>query len=592
MTSKNLIDSNSVVLVSGGGRGITARCVVELAAQARCKFILLGRTIVDYETPSWASGVSDEAELKRRIIDHLRLQSQTPTPQKVQAFYRDLKIQREVEKTLTGVKRAGGVAEYVSVDITNLLDLEIKLAGPVSRLGKITGVIHGAGDLADKRIERKTIDDFEKVFSPKVDGLENLLHIAPPSQLAFLVLFSSVVGVYGNVGQADYAIANEILNKTALLLRANNPDCHVVSFNWGPWEAGMVSPELKKAFEARGIEVIPLDAGAKLLVRELMPYREQGPAQVVVGKFAAQPPEPLSTELNQFSIHRRLRLDSNPFLFDHKIGENPVLPATCSATWIANACEQLYPGLKFFSLSNYQVLKGIVFDRKAPDQEFILELKETAKTPNMVKFQAAIISRNAKGQPVFHYKADVTLVAELPQAPIATLPEVNSPGDLAAEGVELYQDGILFHGPSFQGVDKVLHISRERLVMQLKLPCVEDRIQGQFPVQNRSNPYIYDAIVQILLIWTQVYHKAPCLPSSLETLEQFRNIPFDQPCLVTMQIRSNSETSVVGDILAQSETGEVYVRFKELQGTISPMLNRYIGVKGKAENQQHETNRK
>ena len=80
------------------------------------------------------------------------------------------------------------------------------------------------------------------------------------------MLFSSIVGFYGNVGQSDYAIANEILNKSAYMLKHKYPNCHVVSINWGPWDSGMVTPELKKVFEARNVEVIPTDVGARMLV--------------------------------------------------------------------------------------------------------------------------------------------------------------------------------------------------------------------------------------------------------------------------------------------------------------------------------------
>ncbi len=71
----------------------------------------------------------------------------------------------------------------------------------------------------------------------------------------------------------------------------------------------------------------------------------------------------LSAELKQYQIHRKLTLEANPFLYDHQIGEFPVLPATCAATWAIHSIEQLYPGYFFIHLANYRVLKGIVFDQ-------------------------------------------------------------------------------------------------------------------------------------------------------------------------------------------------------------------------------------
>ena len=46
-----------------------------------------------------------------------------------------------------------------------------------------------------------------------------------------------------------------------------------------------------------------------------------------------------------------------------------------------------------------------------------------------------------------------------------------------------------------------------------------------------------------------------------------------------MEVESQSDTSVVGNILVQDDEGRAYMRLDGLQGTISPFLNRYIGKK-------------
>jgi hypothetical protein len=145
-------------------------------------------------------------------------------------------------------------------------------------------------------------------------------------------------------------------------------------------------------------------------------------------------------------------------------------------------------------------------------------------------------------------------------------------------GSTLYQDGTLFHGPAFQGVKRVLDISEGRIILECNLPEITPDQQGQFPLQT-SNPFIYDAIVQSLLIWTQMYYKSPCLPSHLVGLEQYRPIPFNQTCIVDLQVVSHTDTSVVADIQVVDSIGKVYVKFFQLQGTISPLLKRFIGAK-------------
>jgi NAD(P)-dependent dehydrogenase (short-subunit alcohol dehydrogenase family) len=570
MSAKNLVHRDSVVLVSGGARGITASCVIKLAERAQCRFILLGRSAPEMPVVHFDPSGCDDAELKRRIAGDLSAQGEKPAPARIQKIFSSIRSSQEISETIHAVERAGGMAEYVQVDVADQ-QMASRFKDSVSRLGPVTGIIHGAGTLVDRLIEKKTESDFETVYTPKVAGLENMLNSVDTSRLDFLVLFSSIVGFYGNVGQSDYAIANEILNKSAYLLRRKLPNCHVISINWGPWDSGMVTPELKKMFEARSVEVIPTEVGARMLVEALMPGQEA--VQVVVGGIPVRPAARVDTDLRQYQICRNLRADDNPFLFDHMIGGRPVLPATCAASWAVYSCEQLYPGYRFFCMENFKVLKGIVFDESLA-LEHLLDLKEIYKSEEKIIFEARVSSQNQKGRQIFHYSLQVTLMRELPAPPVFPLDAGQEGGGIA--GSQLYKDGTLFHGPSFQGVEKVLHISRGKLVMQVVLPHLEDRIQGQFPAYT-ANPFIYDAIVQCVLIWAQYFYQAPCLPSSLRRLEQFKPIPFGVPCQVTMEVESQSETSVVGNILVQDAQGHTYIRLDGLQGTISPHLNRYIG---------------
>ena len=142
---------------------------------------------------------------------------------------------------------------YIQGDVTDLASFKSTLNQATTQLGNVTGIIHGAGRLADKYIQDKTESDFENVLSVKLDGLLSLLGAVDINHLDHLVLFSSVAGFYGNVGQTDYAIANEILSKAAHLFKTNHPKTHVSAINWGAWDSGMVSGELKAQFEAAGI---------------------------------------------------------------------------------------------------------------------------------------------------------------------------------------------------------------------------------------------------------------------------------------------------------------------------------------------------
>ncbi len=569
MNKNTKINSSSVVLISGGGRGITAQCAIKLAEQHHCTLVLLGRSQLAETEPEWASACFDEAELKKRIVQDLIAQGEKPTPAKVQRAFTCLSQAREITTTISAIQQAGGLVEYLSVDITNCSDLQAKLEPVVQRTGPITGIIHGAGNLADKLIENKTEQDFETVYAAKIEGLENLLSCVKPSQLDFIILFSSFVAFYGNAGQSDYALANEILNKTAHLLQRKYPSCHVASIGWGPWDGGMVTPQLKKVFAQLNMELIPVEVGVQMLVDELKPYND-GTAQILVMSSPITAlPKQLDPELQTFRIRRTLTLAANPFVYDHVIGGNAVLPAMCTIAWIANTCEQLYPGYKFFSCSNYKVLKGIVFDESLV-KEYILDLKEIHKSAEGEIHFEALLWSDAKEIPHYHYSAQIKIVREIPPADTYESSSISQEPTILS--FSPYQNGTLFHGGSFQGLKRILNISADKLTAECRLDNIEQRKQGQFPVQT-FNPYTGDILFQCLLVWVRHFYDLSSLPLQVQKLEQFRPLSFDQEFYVSLEIHSKSDTNVFASATASDSQGQIYIRISSMQVTASARLN-------------------
>ena len=122
-------------------------------------------------------------------------------------------------------------------------------------------------------------------MATKLTGATVLAATLQPATLRFLVLFSSVSGRFGNRGQADYAAANEGLNKLAQQLNAEWPG-RVVAINWGPWlttSASMVSAEVQRQFAERGVELIPLEVGCRKLDQELTLGRKDEVEVVIAG---------------------------------------------------------------------------------------------------------------------------------------------------------------------------------------------------------------------------------------------------------------------------------------------------------------------
>lgn len=268
-------------LVTGGARGVTADCVIELARQTGSNFALLGRS----EIKQWPVGLPlelDEKKLRGLLAAQAKRDNRKITPADINASAKSLLAGQEIQQTLAAIEAAGGKAIYLPTDIGDAARLRTAVQTATGKFGPITGLVHGAGVLADKLIAEKTADQVERVFSPKVLGLQTILSEVQSNTLKHIVFFSSVAARYGNVGQSDYAMANEVLNRAAHAVKAANPKACVTSIGWGPWDGGMVDHGLRARFAEMGVDLISREAGARTFVSALM-TGAACPVELVVG---------------------------------------------------------------------------------------------------------------------------------------------------------------------------------------------------------------------------------------------------------------------------------------------------------------------
>ncbi|GMQ63944.1 SDR family NAD(P)-dependent oxidoreductase [Vallitalea maricola] len=139
----------------------------------------------------------------------------------------------------------GSTVLYKQTDITIKEDIVELIDNIQIEYGHINGIIHTAGIIQDNFIIKKTAKEFQDVLAPKVKGLENLDCASKDIKLDFFVLFSSIAGIFGNLGQADYAAANAFMDAYAKyrnhLVDRKQRYGQTVSINWPLWKDGGMS---------------------------------------------------------------------------------------------------------------------------------------------------------------------------------------------------------------------------------------------------------------------------------------------------------------------------------------------------------------
>lgn len=259
------LQTDSVVLLTGGARGITALMAVELARRFQCQVELVGRSPLPLaDEPTTTRELRDPRELRQALL----AENTGRKPAEIEALLRSRLADRDMRATLAAVQAAGGRVNYHALDVRDSVALEALVADIYARHGRIDGVIHGAGVVEDKLVRDKVEDSFARVFDTKVSSALTLSQCIR-DDVRFVVFFSSVASAFGNRGQVDYAAANDMLDKIAHHWQARIAG-RVLSVNWGPWaDTGMVSPALQREYARKGIGLIPQAVGVSALFAAL-----------------------------------------------------------------------------------------------------------------------------------------------------------------------------------------------------------------------------------------------------------------------------------------------------------------------------------
>ncbi|WP_455771931.1 type I polyketide synthase [Streptomyces malaysiensis] len=134
--------------------------------------------------------------------------------------------------------RHGAEVTVAACDVTDRRALADALAS-VAREHPLTGVVHTAGVVDDGVLGSLSQDQMDRVLSPKVDAAWHLHELTRDLDLSLFLVFSSLSGVLGSGGQANYAAGNSFLD--ALMQRRRDLGLPGLSMAWGPWttELGM-----------------------------------------------------------------------------------------------------------------------------------------------------------------------------------------------------------------------------------------------------------------------------------------------------------------------------------------------------------------
>jgi NAD(P)-dependent dehydrogenase (short-subunit alcohol dehydrogenase family)/acyl carrier protein len=478
------LNPSDVWIVSGGAAGVTAECMIRLASSEKSDsptFILLGRTALDPELANLAN--SDEEDMedeKTRLKQHLDSISSSGkvTLKQWDDAWQSKKRAIGIHSTLSRLRAAGAIAEYVSVDVTSRTSVDTAIDSIIRNYGPITGIVHGAGIEDSTPFDSKSDEIVQKVMGVKVGGWLSIYDsISSRKQpVRFACSFTSVAGRLGNAAQLDYCAANRILD--AEHTRISSEDTVSISIAWSPWAgAGMATRgSLETVFDRAGVDMIPVDEGARMFVEEVL--GSAGTPVLIAGKMGSLdhrksvrrkevhlPPsassnygDPLTFPMIQQILKCDIDVkavasivldpDSHTYLRDHSISGVPYFPGVMALEMMAETVSLCSNNGKVASFENVEF--GIPVKITRGTKEIRCTVESIQHDGAEIAFSCTIESMAPGGlkQSIIHHKAIAIL---RPSVEIESIPDIipeEEDGSRILASADIYNH--MFHGPRFQ----------------------------------------------------------------------------------------------------------------------------------------------
>ncbi|MFJ6573618.1 SDR family NAD(P)-dependent oxidoreductase [Streptomyces sp. NPDC091292] len=527
-----VLDASDVLLVTGGGKGITAECALAVALDSGVRLAIVGR--------------SDPAQ------------------------------DEDLAKNLQRMADRGVTVRYACADVTDAGRVRTAVAELTGQLGPVTAVLHGAGRNEPAALADLTMADFERTFAPKVDGLRTVLDAVDENTLKLLVTFGSIIGRSGLRGEAHYATANEWLADLTQEEAHARPRCRVLCLEWSVWSGAGMGEKLSvvESLARDGITPISPEQGVEMLLRLI--GDPDAPAVTVIsgrtGEIATirreQPPLPLL----RFTVNplvryhgvelvteAELNVGTDPYLGDHLLEGSLLLPAVIGMEAMCQVAAAATGWTGVPVLEEVRFLRPLVVP---PNGTATVRIAATVTAADTVD---VAIHAEESGFATDHFRARLVYrEAGVPDGPPSPA-ESGLPTVPLAPADDLY-GSVLFQGDRFQRLRRFHRISAWHVDADVALSGATGWFADYLPgTLLLADPGMRDALMHGNQVCVP---DATLLPSSIERLYPLASgtaLPDElRYCAVE---RDREGTTYVYDIAAHAPDGTVVERWEGLRLT-------------------------
>jgi 3-oxoacyl-(acyl-carrier-protein) synthase/NAD(P)-dependent dehydrogenase (short-subunit alcohol dehydrogenase family) len=360
-----ILGKESVVLATGGGRGVTATLVEEILTKFGCTVIAIGRTDPTQAPAEILKMSADQLAGYEQEFYRTELAKGGKKITQLKNQFRSYQAAHEVNEIVGRLKALPGRFEYISADITDRAATSAIVDRVFDRFGRLDFVLHGAGVQISKVLTKKTIGDFQSVVRAKLASLNTIHAVCEKRRGSRPIeyhLLTSAFSYMGNDGQPDYGAVNECLNRLAEAMNAKNSSARWCSVAWLGWAGiGMTrGSEFAALAASRGLRGITKSEGQEIFshfltgsptsaINILMAEGERKFYSVATtaNSYAPSPKSaPPAPKRDQITIEKTVTVGSAPYVLNHRVDGIPTLPGAFLIMMVGVAALELRPNLK------------------------------------------------------------------------------------------------------------------------------------------------------------------------------------------------------------------------------------------------------
>lgn len=499
-------DKPPVLVITGGGAGITARITEALAQHLSFRALILGRT----ELPETSDllPVEDKAKTRRMLRDRL---AHDISPKELQAAFQKAEKQVRLHQQLKAFERMGVEWLYVPTDMNDKASVKAAVDKAVTRWGRVDGVIHGAGVDQSRDLTSKTVDELQFVMSVKLSGLAHLQAALAEQPVKTWMAFGSVSSRFGNEGQVDYAAANEAMVRWMM---GSSLFQHPLVVDYTAWDDIGMAASLATFMKERGVDMLPASTTSQHTAGL---WLAGGEGEWVYSGRLPTPNDkgnPLGKVLfrvpgREVEYSKDLYTGRDVYLQDHRMGDTEIQPGVVSLAWMQRCAEELTFQQPCRTIRDVSFGKAVKLFPNRP-----IRMESSANRLQDGTIQANIASqRQRRGLTEHIHHAAATFETGRNVQPESSDFAWSPSAETAMDLSNVYET--FFHGPTWQVLGEGWLKDNE---IRVSLPQTMEKLGQGLPELQRYRAVGQELILQGAGLWSLQQRKEFVLPFAIKAL--------------------------------------------------------------------------